>query len=1199
MSTVDLVDDDDIPDEKKDEDSVVDASEGNNHPPLHTTFVTKLHRPLPELPPLPFLSEPRLVRSNTDLPCLLSALSTLQDGTEPEILEDLGDDEVDAVESPKSTGVDEAEPEVPTATALELMEAAKPEEATLDFGEAMMALDNYVKGQTSDEQARSLFAAQLHTAFRVGCWTVILSLPIIVWPWAKSLQELSTSQREYLGYWGSMLLQFIFCIGPTFGASAKYSLEGWLGTALATINMIVLNNAFGPYLSGGAFQNRIEFFDNATGTVVATSKWLPLCNTGVDLSYNDCYLNMNTALAEEADYSKAIVVLMDFVLFVFAMLTFGFNTNVRVFSISTHVFYVMSFLDPSTGSFDIQPSLATNYFLIVSGASVGVLFCFLLPSPITSTSKAVSLLHTTGAAVAMVLESLPLTPAELCRLKAQAAMDEVAVLMKEADLHLSVLWFEDFGLWPRRAKYRRWLQAYFEVLKASIQNFDAVLCAAAALPVKDSEQVAAMLPSLRQECFLLASTLRALLAVKTPDEVKPVVDVLLEKMQTLRSQLEQEFPKGQQADHLLLPPALVFCLAVAGVVQDVSQALSSLALYGVEEKASICARFCRYLQSLQTHAEIKLYERTITHPRFVLRYTLTLTITFLIGWLGVSNVIAPYSSQPASTVSVIIYTFTAASLPLTLRRFNGVLLGKILGSVAQRLFAVQTVVHATFFALFQLVAVTVLVFLAFHSKKHGGVALLTAAYAMSALLPSDGIFREQAVKVTSSDGSFLFVTMVGTFIGVAVLLLVDMILASSAKRQAKQRLLRGLKRVSRFAVQVLDPEEDPDTGTADVEKGVSDREDILAKLQRQIYEDLDELTGLLPYAADETGLDGRPFPVDLCNDLEKGLRTLTRHFRIIAWAIQLLEKPQKQVILKAGSRIYKAAITPSSKVAPLLRDELFRPILATLAEEMLRMLENIRVLATASMQSTWRSKKDMQDDKEAQKVRELLRSKLYTKTVGNAFCSIARSPWKMAWKGARRQQEKSISPLAPGFEAGPEQLVNLAEPLNLDMQALDEGMRLRRSSSNPVLEMTRSKSETMVKATSSQVAKSALVSASKYGQYGAKITANRLLKQKRAIEKLSMQLYNEKLEEEMPVKMPHVALPPVTALEPGSAKQGVADNFALRLLLLFDKLRELASARRGAVPDDDPFSTLELIIFFLSSVQTQIQHMQVSLLEFS
>lgn len=171
----------------------------------------------------------------------------------------------------------------------------------------------------------------------------------------------------------------------------------------------------------------------------------------------------------------------------------------------------------------------------------------------------------------------------------------------------------------------------------------------------------------------------------------------------------QEFPKSYEApgnSNFLLPPALVFCLAVTGVVDDSCQALTSLALYGLEEKKSVCARACRYLQSLQSHVEIKLYERTITHPRFVLRYTLTLTITFVIGWLGVANVIAPYSSQPSSTVSVIIYTFTAASLPLTLKRFNGVLLGKILGSVAQRLFAVQTVGHAICLALFQLISVT-------------------------------------------------------------------------------------------------------------------------------------------------------------------------------------------------------------------------------------------------------------------------------------------------------------------------------------------------------------------------------------------------------------------------------------------------------------------------------------------------------------
>jgi hypothetical protein len=42
---------------------------------------------------------------------------------------------------------------------------------------------------------------------------------------------------------------------------------------------------------------------------------------------------------------------------------------------------------------------------------------------------------------------------------------------------------------------------------------------------------------------------------------------------------------------------------------------------------------------------------------------------------------------------------------------------------------------------------------------------------------------------------------------VSVLLLIDLILASRAKRQAKQRLLRGLGRVSKFAVQVLAPPE--------------------------------------------------------------------------------------------------------------------------------------------------------------------------------------------------------------------------------------------------------------------------------------------------------------------------------------------------------------------------------------------------------
>ncbi|CAJ1334988.1 unnamed protein product [Effrenium voratum] len=857
------------------------------------------------------------------------------------------------------------------------------------------------KGQTADTHAQQQFRANLHAAFRVGWWTVLLSLPIIAWPVAAWLQETGKMENEYLGYWGSMLLQFLFCVGPTLGASVKYGLDGLLGTVLAWANMLLLNNVTGDWMSGGAYTDRIEFFDNTTQSLVVTSKWFPLCGNGKDLSYNNCILNVNADLGHEAQFGKAAVVLLDFVIFVFLILFLGFNTNVRTFSISTHVYFAMTFLNPATGSFDISPSLATNYLGIVVCSSLALWICFLFPAPITSRARARALLETTGSAVAMLLEALPLTPSELCRAKAQAAVEEMATLMKDLDFHLAMMWFEDFGILQRRARYRRWLQSYAEVLKASIRNCDAVLCAAAALPLKESEQLAALLPSLRHECVLLASTLRALLAVKTPDEVKPVVHVLLEKRQALREQLSGEFEKGQRAENLLLPPGLVFVLAVTGVLQDTCEALSSLTLYDSEEqRRSCCQRIARYVASMQSHMEFKLYERSITHPRFVLRHTISLTLTFIIGWLGVSNVIAPYSSQPAVVVSVIIYTYTGSSIPLTLKRLNGVVLGNVMGSMAQRLFAVQTVGHATCFAIFQLVTVTLLIFLAFHSKQHGGVALLTAAYAMSTAMPVDGMFREREVKLTDSDGSFLFSKVTGTFIGVAVLLLVDFLLGSSARRQAKQRLLRSVGRVSAFIGQVLDPADQQ----RDVEKGEEDDADVAAKLQAGIYDDLDELVALLTYASDEPSFDGRPFPTDLFKNLEKGLRIIARHFRIVQWAIQILEKPQKRMVLRAGSRIFKA-LTPSAKAEPVLRTELFRPILATLASEMQLMLENIRVIASGMVWSQpWSAKQERQD---AERVKELLRNKLYTKTVSNAFCRIARSPWRTAWKVARAEQEST------------------------------------------------------------------------------------------------------------------------------------------------------------------------------------------------
>ncbi|CAE7614131.1 unnamed protein product, partial [Symbiodinium sp. CCMP2456] len=491
----------------------------------------------PRLPPL--FSNPEIPLQHSKSEPTLQLTGVVAESEANPILQE------EEQEEEKEVKATDAEP--PTATALEIIQAAEPETQVLELGQALSALDTYVKGRNSELRAGKKLQGDAEAAFRVGWWTVFLSLPISIWPIALKLQEVGSLQRVFLDFWGSMLLQFLFCVGSTLGVSVRYTLEGWLGTALATLNMLLLNNV-GNWMAGGSYASRLEFNSTATNDTLVTSRWLPLCNTNADLSYHGCVLNLNTGLMEEAEYGKAAVVLLDTILFMAMMLFFGFNTNVRLFSISTHIYLAMSFLDPSTGAFDIQPSLATNYFIIVSISSLAVVLCFLLPRPLTSTAQARSILLETGAAVAMILESLPLTSSELCRSKAQAAMGEMSLLIKDLDFHLGHMWFEDFSILRKRARYRRWLQAFSEILKTSMQNFDAVFCAAAAVPTKESEQMLTLLPSLRHQCCLVSSTLTALLAVKTPDEVKPVVDVLMEKREALQQQLAVEFSKGQQSD---------------------------------------------------------------------------------------------------------------------------------------------------------------------------------------------------------------------------------------------------------------------------------------------------------------------------------------------------------------------------------------------------------------------------------------------------------------------------------------------------------------------------------------------------------------------------------------------------------------------------------------------------------------------------
>ncbi|CAE8622034.1 unnamed protein product, partial [Polarella glacialis] len=719
---------------------------------------------------------------------------------------------------------------------------------SIGFGDAMRSLDTYAKGSKSREHDQETFHSHLQTSVRVGCWTLILALPIIIWPVAVHLKSMGRSESEYLSFWGSMLLQFLFCIGPTLGASVQYTVEGFFGTTIATVNMFFLNYVMGFWLRGGAFANRLEIFDPETNITMIRSRWLPLCSNSNDYSFENCFLNIDLDRVEGAELAKALFVLADLVLVVFVVLSIGFNLNTRVFGLSTHVYFVMSFLDPNTGSFYTAPTLATHYWIIVACASFAVLLCFLIPFPITSYAKAHKMAEGSGLAVAMILESLPLTSTELCREKVQSAIEEA------------------------------------DVVSAS------------------------------EEAVLLAD-------------------------------LAVEF-RGCRG------PSLVFALALCGIVKDTSHAVS-----------------------------------VVTHPRFVLRNTFTIFIAFMLGWIGVSNTLASYSSGPASTASVIMYTssygqitytFTGASLPITLKRLNGVVLGAVIGSVAQRLFAIQSIGHAICYGVFIIAFVSFFIFHALHSKQNANVACLTVGYGISAMMPPGGIMRELAVKVNSSSNSSLFARVVGTALMFVALMFVDALLASSARHQARQRLVRSLNLTSKLVAKVLSPggaageEKDEDTSGADLSRALKEAE------------------------------------------LEKGLRTLAEHFGTLGWAIQLLEEtPQRRRILRAGSfafsdKMIKKENRPSSPSATLMRTEMFKPILATLGNELQLMLANIAILAEDLTQERHlaqrlrpKTDKEEERDAEAEKVREVLQEKLYTRAVGSAFSRVAVSPWRAAWNTAK------------------------------------------------------------------------------------------------------------------------------------------------------------------------------------------------------
>eukprot|EP00930_Biecheleria_cincta_P084134 TRINITY_DN73625_c0_g1_i1.p1 TRINITY_DN73625_c0_g1~~TRINITY_DN73625_c0_g1_i1.p1 ORF type:complete len:1111 (-),score=203.10 TRINITY_DN73625_c0_g1_i1:61-3219(-) len=1037
--------------------------------------------------------------------------------------------------------------------------AAEGQSEVISVGTALRLLDSYTKGAWTWQRSVQIRKANLRVAFRVASWLLILASPVFVYPIAHYLHTRNT-EREFLAFWGSMLLQFLFCVGPTLGATIKYTFEGLFGTILAMLNMVLLNNVLSGWMHGGSFAEREIVPLVGTALDVVRSRWLPLCSDGALNKYGEteqtsCFMNVNWAGLDDAHSWKAVFVLLDVIVFTALVLLVGFNTNTRMFALSTHVYFAMTFLNPDTGSFSQSPSLHIVYATIVIGASAAVILTFILPCPITALSEAQQLASQAVPAATVILEALPFVTAELPREKLQSALEELELVLADQSVRLKWAWFEDFGL-TRRADRRRRLQAMHSLLQDFVRCLPALQHAAAAVPRYEAHVLADALPSLRFLCARMGSVLAS---CNSSGCWQPDARLFADAKRA-KEEFSAEFSNTRNK---ISPAGLVFACMVSGACGEFYYAAKCLLVWKPSQRMDP-QPWSKYLATAMEHFEFKLRERSATHPRFVLRNTLTIAISFVLGWVGIKYVTTPYSSTPASTVSVIMYTFAGASVPITLRRFNGVVVGMVIGSMANRLLAIKTPVHAAIFACALWGMVFFFVFQMLHSKQHGAVSCLIISYMVSFMMGS-GLFREESLPVNANSGSALYERVAQMIVGTSTLLAMDLLLSSSARRQSRRFLKRSLRRVKELmSIVICSPEEDSYDG--------DDR------VGRALINDLNDLSVVLPQAELESDATFVRFYGAMHQDLEQGIRRLAQHLRAMNWALGLHVKKPK--IIRAGTAVFASSgdadlendghIHGVGAAEKLFKDASFLPILSMMEQEFQRMLDNVLVLVNDL--TSVRVFKRATDTEKADEVRAFLQQNLYSRKAVATFQRSAVSPWKAVKRLKANITNGSAKP-AP-TKAKPIER-SMSNP-DLELQALSTSVKhpnkalIRRSLKHLDGQKRQSKVETIVQTV--------------------KGTAQ-------GIKEFGHQVVVE--EDAGDESWPLTVQLPVTELGPSGAKQGVADNSPLRLLLMFESMRKAVLEHRGDIPQNDPLTLVEVVIFFLGSVISELQKMQVCLLEYS
>lgn len=734
-------------------------------------------------------------------------------------------------------------------------------------------LDEHSRGRRLDARSKRLFIRHLEISILVAVWTVVLATPVFIWPlgewmWNFSCQGLDYSKclsREVCGWqrsgwfvfqgacitkysghlslWGTLMLQFLFSIHADRGSTVRLTMQGTLGTALAWANMALLNGVFGFWLGGGAHAQSMVVRGNPE---LVNSRWLPLCNDGFNTLVDPgatCFFNVWVDQLTWPGVCKVAFVYLDFTIFVVLCLATGFDSNTRMFALSMHVCWMMSFLNPGTDGFVRFPTVHWNYMGMVLTTSLVSIGCFFFPRPRFSALEASEKLSKEASeAVDLLLEAMPNVTDPLTRLKAASALAETKVVLADLDKSLKAAFFEDFG-WGERADRRHSRQHHSACLRASIAHLSTVYHCAALVEEEELQatQFQRHLLTVRNLCRSMSEALHRE-PCHNRQHAPGAVDFTsaAANFATLRGDFSAS--------------ARSFFFVLYGVLSDTKNAVSA-------EQPAASGR------KLHERLGIRWLDRSATHPRFVLRNTFSICVAFALGWVGMWNTVAAYSSYPATTIAVIMYTYTGTNAPLTLKRVAGVVLGTVLGTIVQLHFAVKNMCWDLVFAAIMFSIVALLFFLYLHMDKDiAQVCRLAVGFAASSMIPASFHLRDVDQQTFTDIVPVRMNTFMSIVLGVAILTTVDEFMGSKVTNQARQRLLRALNRAEQL-----------------VQK-------LSSKSTHQVdgfYEDLNVLRKILPCAAAEPSYWRQPFKLELYSTLEGQLRRLGSHAEALAWALKL------------------------------------------------------------------------------------------------------------------------------------------------------------------------------------------------------------------------------------------------------------------------------------------------------------------------